>query len=200
MSYSPDRAFTDFIHQQLALPIIYERLGWKPIMLPTQQAISMDMDHGIDYVFEQPSGKIVAVQERFREVKYKDFADFTIRYRRDTNKILQRQESEYYKMKSDFFVYGITNGWKKNIEGITNFEKYAVINMAGVYRKIEEGFIQIQDNGRNHCSLTGNNIICPVKYNQDGSSSFFPVDIRYLARLWGTDLIVAQKGFLEAIS
>ena len=44
------------------------------------------MMDGIDYVFRN-GNTIMSVQERFREEKYKDFSDFTIRYRRDDNKI-----------------------------------------------------------------------------------------------------------------
>jgi hypothetical protein len=35
-----------------------------------------------------------------------------------------------------------------------------------------------------------------VKYNKDGSSSFFPIDISYLTQLWGESVLLAQKGFL----
>ncbi len=196
MSYFPDRAFTDFVHQKLALPLIYAPLGWKPVTLNADDARALDMESGIDYVYDLPTGGSCTVQERFREVKYKAYADFTIRYRRDGNVHAARHQSEYYKMKADYFVYGITNGWKERPEAITGFEKYAVINMSIVYRKIDEGAIIIQDNGRNYCSLSGSTITCPVKYNTDGSSSFFPVDIGFLARLWPEEIVVAQAGFL----
>lgn len=196
MPYSPDRTFTDHIHQHLAMPHIYAQLGWRPVTLNAEKARALDMDRGIDYVFERPQGGLVSVQERFREVKYKNFTDFTIRYRRDGNVHANRQQSEYFKMQADYFVYGITNGWKDKPAEISGFEKYAVVDLKQVYRRIDDGSIVIADNGRNHCSLSNDRITCPVKYNADGSSSFFPVDIQLLIRLWPVDVVLLQKGFL----
>lgn len=195
MSYNLDRAFTDLIHQKLALPVIYAPLGWKQVALDAAQTQALDMEKGIDYIFEDPAGSTISVQERFREVKYTAYTDFTIRYRRDGNMHAARQESEYFKMKADYFVYGITNGWKARPDKITGFEKFAVVNMKQVYQKIDAGAIVIQDNRNNYCSLSENVITCPVKYNTDGSSSFVPIDIRLLLRLWPDDVVVAQSGF-----
>lgn len=50
---------------------------------------------------------------------------------------------------------------------------------------------------KNKCEIVdGKRIKCPVKYNTDGSSSFFPIDISYLVKLWGNDMVIAQKVFL----
>lgn len=54
------------------------------------------MMDGIDYVFRK-NNDIMTVQERFREKQYQTFNDFTIRYRRDSNKVKDRYESVYYK-------------------------------------------------------------------------------------------------------
>ncbi len=66
-----------------------------------------------------------------------------------------------------------------------------------MYEKLDENKIIITDNGKNKCEIIdGNRLECPVKYNLDGSSSFFPIDISYLVKLWGDDMVIDQKGFL----
>jgi hypothetical protein len=151
---------------------------------------------GIDYVF-RINNSVMSVQERFREEQYKAYSDFTIRYRRDENKIENRHESEYYKMKAHYFTYGIIDSSKSDVKNASEFIKYAIIDLKKVYEKLDAGAIYISDNNENRCKIVdGNRIECPIKYNSDGSSSFFPIDITYLVRIWGEDMLVAQKGFL----
>jgi len=193
--YSADRAFTDYIHQELALPKIYAPINWTQVDLEANFAEKIDIQKGIDYVFRDINGNLITVQERFRESKYQNYSDFTIRYRRDGNIHQDRHKSEYYKMKADYFVYGITNCSKNETHKCTDFIKYAIIDLKKVYEKLDSGEIIIQDNGKNRCYITKNKIVCPVKYNRDGSSSFFPIEILYLVKLWGNETIIAQKGF-----
>ena len=139
----------------------------------------------------------MSVQERFRDKQYKDFTDFTIRYRRDFNKVGERHESEYYKMKAHYFTYGIIDSTKSNLKEASNFLKYAIIDLKRVYDKLDNNMIIISDNGKNTCEIVdGNRIECPVKYYTDGSSSFFPIDISFLVKIWGEEILIAQKGFL----
>jgi len=195
-NYKKDRAFTDFVHKQLALPLIYNSLGWSEVQLRKDYAKYIDMLDGIDYVFRKED-MVMSVQERFRDEKYKKFTDFTIRYRRDENKNESRHESEYYKMKAHYFTYGILNSSKGAINKSSSFLKYAIVDLEKVYEKLDSKAIFIVDNHKNECEIVdGNRIQCPVKYNTDGSSSFFPIDISYLVKLWGNDMIVAQNGFL----
>ncbi|WP_179338510.1 hypothetical protein [Winogradskyella ludwigii] len=195
-SYKNDRAFTDYVHKNIALPNIYAPIQWQEVKLKKEYAKHIDMMDGIDYVFRTENA-IKSVQERFREEKYKVFTDFTIRYRRDENKHEERHESEYFKMKAHYFTYGILDSSKKEINNASKFLKYAIIDLKKVYDKLDSGYIFISDNGKNKCQIVdGNRIECPVKYNTDGSSSFFPIDITYLVKLWGDDMLIAQKGFL----
>lgn len=195
--YDKDRSFTDYIHRNLALPIIYTPINWTQVELDDDYAEEIDMQQGIDYIFRDNNGNRKTVQERFREVKYKIYSDFTIRYRRDENIHQDRHQSEYYKMKADYFTYGITNCYKNvSLDKCTDFVKYAIIDLKKVYEKIDAGDIIIRDNGKNTCTLEENKIICPVKYNRDGSSSFFPIEISFLVQLWGEEIIISQKGFI----
>lgn len=194
--YQKDRAFTDYVHKHLAVPLIYNYLFWTEVQLRKDYAKYIDMMDGIDYVFRN-GDRIMSVQERFREEQYKDFSDFTIRYRRDENKVEERYESEYYKMKAHYFTYGIIDSSKKEVKNASGFIKYAIIDLEKVYNKLDSKAIFISDNNKNKCEIVdGNRIECPVKYNTDGSSSFFPIDISYLVKLWGSDMVIAQKGFL----
>ncbi|WP_369995162.1 hypothetical protein [Winogradskyella sp.] len=194
--YQRDRTFTNYVHKNLALPLVYKPLNWTEVQLRKDYAEYIDMMDGIDYVFKS-GDEIKTVQERFRDKKYKGFTDFTIRYRRDENKIEDRHESEYYKIKAHYFTYGIIDSTKAEFDKSTNFLKYAIIDLKKVYEKLDSKAIFISDNGKNKCKIVdGNRIQCPVKYNPDGSSSFFPIDISYLVKLWGNEMIIAQKGFL----
>jgi hypothetical protein len=194
-NYISDRAFTDHIHNNVAIPVIYNPINWAQVNLDPDDAVHIDMFQGIDYVFNH-NGATKTVQERFRERKYQQYSDFTIRYRRDGNMHSDRHQSEYYKMKADYFTYGITNCLKDDLTQCTDFLKYAIIDLRIVYSKIDAGDIFIRDNGRNTCRIIDNKIECPVKFNTDGSSSFFPIEISFLIDLWGNDIIIAQKGFI----
>ena len=195
-AYSRDRRFTDYIHKTVAIPQIYTPLNWKQVPLDEVVAEHIDIENGLDYLFRH-KGVIKTVQERFRDRKYQQYTDFTIRLRRDQNKHENRKKSEYYKMKASYFTYGITNYHKDDFSKCTDFLKYAVINMVKVYEKIDNNEIIIRDNGKNTCRLIEEKIIeYPVKYNRDGSSSFFPIDISLLVKLWGGDMVIAQKGFV----
>lgn len=193
--YISDRAFTDYIHKNVAIPHIYNNIDWEEVNRDEVEAEYEDIFNGIDYVFNDGT-QLVSVQERFREKKYQIYSDFTIRYRRDKNPLSDRHESEYYKIKANYFVYGITNCDKMHINDCDNFIKYAVVDLKKVYDKIDQGLIVIIDNKKNKCEIVDDKIVCPVKYNLDGSSSFFPIEISFLIKLWGNEMVIAQKGFL----
>ena len=197
-NYISDRAFTNYIHSYVAIPKIYNNIGWVQHNIDPEELERMDINKGIDYLFKDAEGNIKTIQERFRESKYQQYTDFTIRYRRDNNAHASRRQSEYYKMKASFFTYGITNCLKTGeLSSCTDFLKFAIIDLEKVYAKLDEGKIIIRDNGKNFCKIINNDTIeCPIKYNIDGSSSFFPIDIPQLVQLWGEDIVITQKGFL----
>lgn len=194
--YQKDRAFSDYIHSHLAVPLIYKSLKWREVQLRKDYANYIDMTDGIDYIFRQED-RILTVQERFRDCNYKNYSDFTIRYRRDENIVEDRHESEYYKMKAHYFTYGIIDKSKQEFSKASKFLKYAIIDLKKVYEKLDSNAIFISDNGKNKCEIVdGNRINCPIQYNRDRSSSFFPIDISYLVQLWGDEMLIDQKGFL----
>jgi hypothetical protein len=193
--YSSDRKFTDFVHAYLAIPLIYNSLNWKPILLEADEARKIDVEIGVDYVFES-NEKRISVQERFRDKKYVKYNDFTIRYEREFSTLENQVKSEFYKMKADYFVYGIINQSKEEFIQATDFLKFAVIDMKKIYQKIQQGDIIIENNRHNYCYAKGKKLYCPIKQNPDKSSSFFPIDVQILLKLWGSEMILMQKGFV----
>lgn len=198
-NYSLDRGFTDYVHNNIAIPKVYSQIGWVQHNINPESLEYLDLQKGIDYLFKAPDGSIKTVQERFREKMYANYSDFTIRYRRDENRNTDHVRSEYYKMEADYFTYGITNGMKSNFNSATDFLKVAIIDLKKVYQKIDSGLILIKNNGEKVCKIITENetrkMVCPVLFNRDHSSSFFPIEIRYLIELWGQEMVVYNKGF-----
>ena len=111
-NYSSDRSFTDYVHNHLAIPIIYRKLNWDISEIDAKVLETIDINEGIDYVLNNSSGETVLVQERFHDSFYSKYNDATLRFRRDQNQNPERIKSEFYKIKADYLVYGITNGSK----------------------------------------------------------------------------------------
>ncbi|WP_411768758.1 hypothetical protein [Winogradskyella sp. A3E31] len=194
-TYKSDRAFSNYVHQNIAIDKIYKSLDWTEVSFESNYGIHIDIADGVDYVFLKDK-KLITVQERFREAKYENYNDFTIRYRRDKNKHKDRHESEFYKLKAQYFIYGIVNGTKTQQTHCTDFLKYAVIDLEKFYEKINSGFIYVEDNNKNYSQIIDDSKLeCPIKHNRDGSSSFIPIDITQLITLWGNTMVIAQKGF-----
>lgn len=192
--YITDRLYTDYIHKNVAIPTVYSELGWKELPVDSDALKDLDIDYGTDYIFTK-DGLLMTVQERFREVKYKNYTDFTIRYRRDGNYHEERRKSEFYKIKANYFTYGITNCLKTELAICSTFIKVAIINLNVIYDKIDKGEIIIINNGKRLCEIKDGKLICPVIMNHDHSSSFVPFDIPSLVRLFGDEVIVYSKGF-----
>ena len=172
-------------------------MNWDEVSFgSTNYGSHIDKTDGVDYVFLKDK-QLITVQERFRESKYKQFTDFTMRYRRDNNKHQDRHESEFYKLKAQYFVYGIVNGLKTNLSSCTDFLKIAVVDIERLYEHIHSGLIYVNDNGKPTSQIIENTKLeCPIKYNKDGSSSFVPIDILQLIKLWDNSVVIFQKGFV----
>ena len=115
--YISDREFTDYVHENLAIPLIYNHLSQFPQDLNTKLSVNVDMSNAVDqFMIDDIHKKIVTVQERFREYKYHYYDDFTIRYEREFNIHEERRQSQFFKLDVDFFVYGIINSSKYDKE------------------------------------------------------------------------------------
>ena len=195
-----DWAFSTFVHHNMAIPIIYESLGWKIISIKAEEAIELDIHHGIDYVLADNKNVRITVQERFRDNFYAtQYNDATLRFRRELNPDPKRIESEFYKIKADFLVYGIVNGKKFEDQRhtLTGFNKWVVLDLKFVQEKFNTDLIKIiTRSGKRTCWIENKILHCPENLNPDGSSSFLPFDIKLINELWGQQPIIAQKGFL----
>jgi len=197
MGYQEDRDFTDFVHENIAVYSIYGELNWSEYLVNKKLLDEIDMHHGIDYVFTDDTGKKIFIQERFRESKYNIYNDATIRYRRDRNSKADRRKSEFFKMKADVLVYGITNGSKRynSRHTLTDFLKWVVIDLNFLREQFINGQMKIIRSASINCRIESGILLCPVNFNRDSSSSFIPIDIPLLHSLWGTKAILAQKGY-----
>ena len=199
MGYNEDREFTDYIHDNLAIPLIYSPLNWKVQKISSQRLTeNADIFTAIDaFLINITKERIITVQERFRECKYVKYNDFTIRYKRDFNKHEERKLSEFFKLDADYFVYGIVDTYKYQKEKATKFLKYAVIDIKILKSLFDTNQIIIDESIKGlFCVLKNNKIYCPVNFNRDNSSSFIPIDIRLLKKLFGNSGVILQsEGF-----
>lgn len=196
MPYKQDRKFTNAVHDNLAMKIIYPKLHWVIQPLNPKLCKNIDMHNAVDYMaVDSKTQSIRTIQERFREYKYRNYTDFTIRYKRPENPDPGRRQSEFFKLDADYFVYGIINASKENVDEATDFVKYAVVDLEKVLGLIESGQIVVDANLQSYrCQRDGNRMLCPVIRNKDHSSTFVPIDIAILSRI-APDAIVLQKGF-----
>lgn len=198
MGYKSDRAFTDYVHNNLAIDKIYGQLNWTPQLLNKNVTNNVDLTNAVDYfLIDNNNNKIITVQERFRESQYQTYTDFTIRFEREYNPNENRRLSEYYKLSADYFVYGIINKSKFDVEKATDFIKFAVIDIVALKELMDTGKIVVNRSLSGlKCKVIDGVLNCPVNYNRDRSSSFFPVDIKLLADLLPNEnVIVLQRGF-----
>jgi hypothetical protein len=196
-NYADDRKFTNYVHVHLALPLIYKPMNWQLVDMDPNELQRLDLKSGIDYVFLNESSKKIGIQERFRELKYKHYNDFTLRYRRDFNINTSQHESEFFKVKAHYMVYGICNAGKTDNEKslLTDFVKFAVIDLRLLFKKLDAGEILIQE-GNHVSTIEHHKMLVPIKHNTDRSSSFVAFDILQLNQLFGNEhIILYQKGF-----
>ena len=196
-TYSTDRAFTDYVHEHLALPQIYEPMGWCQQWMPEPLQKLLDLEEGVDYLMEDKRGKALRVQERFRDSYAKDYTDCTLRYRRDQNAHEERRASEFFKIQADYLLYGITNGSKfaDKRATLTGFLKYAVVDLRVLMQAVQAGQIILQAGGL-QSRIEGDKMIAPIIPNRDPSSTFVAFDVLQLRQLFdGEGIILAQQGY-----
>ena len=181
----------------LAIPIIYRKLNWDISEIDAKVLETIDINEGIDYVLNNSSGETVLVQERFRDSFYSKYNDATLRFRRDQNQNPERIKSEFYKIKADYLVYGITNGSKfpEKRHTLTDFIKWVVLDLNFIRIQFELGKIKIVTSSKINCWIEDDVLHCPENFNPDGSSSFIPFDVLLLVNLFGYRPIIEQQGY-----
>ena len=196
--YSSDRQFTDYVHDNLAVPLIYKPLNWHPQQMNSSLMTNADMMNAVDcFLIDGNNNKIITTQERFREYHYHNYTDFTIRFEREFNPHEERKLSEFFKLDADYFVYGIINQSKFNKEKATHFVKYAVIDLNILRSLFDNGKIVVDRELEGlRCKVIDGIMHCPVNQNHDKSSSFIPVDIKLLKLYFSKEkVILKEEGF-----
>ena len=197
-TYREDRAFTEYVHRCLALPLIYRELGWSPFRLTPSETRQLDRDHGIDRIFYTAEGNLVSVQERFRAGTYAaKYNDVTLRYRRDYNQHAERRWSELFKIRADYLLYGIVDGRKADVPSISTFKKVVLLYIPGLLAKLKQGEIIIREEQVGKSYWRDGKMIIPVNHNRDKSSSFVVFDVPLIHRAWPEEIIVRQRGFIQ---
>lgn len=164
-----DWNFTDRVHQK-ASDLIYK----KNIKIE-KATLKQDCNEGIDYWATTESGKRFAIQERFR-TKNKftvNSREFTLRYKRPDSISSNQNKSEFFKIKADMLLYGITNNESTDDHEI-GFKRYVVVDLNELMRAIKDGKILIdenQNNNRNAPYLSQNQIYAVVKKNHEQSTN-----------------------------
>jgi hypothetical protein len=189
--YVSDREFTDYVHSVLAIPLIYQAIQWQQMEIPKDILEELDINHGIDYIFKDIHERTLKIQERFREVKYQRYNDFTLRYQRPHNADSSRHQSEFFKIEADYMVYGITNGYKTDLSTVTSFVKYAIIDLKELMIKIDGGEITFSKE-LNYSEIIDGKFVCPINQNRDYSSNFVAFDIPLLLNYFKEDTIVIK--------
>jgi hypothetical protein len=94
--------YTDRIHRTIAIPRFYDLNGFNDVQ--SMVGTSADLHDGIDYI-ATVNGDPVTIQERFRRYQYRNYGDITFRYDSKMNRAVR----EYFKIKADYFLYGVVN-------------------------------------------------------------------------------------------
>ncbi|MFS0982430.1 hypothetical protein [Enterococcus casseliflavus] len=204
-NYNSDRSFTDYVHVNLAVPIIYSKLEWNCLPLHTDYTNQRDMQDGIDYQATDEHGFKITIQERFRDAFYADRNDFTMRYTRENSLRENEQKSEFFKIDATYFIYGITNG-KKFADArhtLTGIIRYVVVDVNELKNLFRKGIIKVP-NGIQYSSRivndeNGRQVLYTAKLaNRDGSSEFIAIDPAQLRQILGqniSNVIIDQIGF-----
>jgi hypothetical protein len=196
--FDKDFIFTKKVHDKLAKKIIYEKLNWQIQELNINIAKSLDVNNAVDrFAYDKNSKKIITIQERFREKKYFNYSDFTIRYKREKNNNTDRVNSEFFKLDCDYFVYGIIDESKENVDNSKKFLKFVVIDVFELKNLFKINRIVINDKSNSKkCIFVNNVLTCPVIYNKDDSSSFVPIDVfELINNFFDSKVILKQEGF-----
>lgn len=187
MHYKEDRFFTDKVHHDIAVPLIYKKMQWSNIRQATEYE---DNSRAIDYVAEDKDSYTIVVQERFRRSKQAaNFTDFTLRYQRFS---AQQHFSEFYKMFQTatsilkyFMIYGV-------ISNNYSLERFAVINLNIFYEAIQHGTIIVGKNNSIFSKVEDNIMFAGLGFNRDKSSSFVSFDINLLKQIIPSAIILSS--------
>ena len=105
-----------------------------------------------------------SVQERFRLLgKFTENSqEFTLRYKRVNSQRKNEKQSEFFKIKADYLLYGITTNQSTN-ENVVEFKRYVFIDLNLLLKEINQGNINIYKNLDNKKTI---HILVMIKFLQ----------------------------------
>ncbi len=189
-----DWAFTDAVHN-LALQDIY-----KPGFTISKASSTDDLQHGIDYWSVSKSGKVISIQERFRTLnKFTENSDeFTLRYGRPNSQSSEQTESEFFKIKAQMLLYGITETADRK-EIPDKFKRWVIVDVPGLLEAVLDGSILIDENENNkrHIPYLRNSVpVAVVKNNYErgsGNSSLLIFSVSHILRTHSLRKLVLRE-------
>lgn len=196
-----DWSFSDNAHST-ALEIIYKKFA--NIVSVEKANKSDDLNNGIDYWVSYKKEKEIiteSVQERFRLLgKFTENSqEFTLRYKRENSQRENEKQSEFFKIKADYLLYGITTNQATN-ENVIGFKRYVFIDLNLLLKEINKDNINIDenlDNKKNNPYISNDKVYAIVKNNYEdksGNSSLLIFDVRDVIGL-NPDIVVYQYGY-----
>lgn len=165
-----------------------------------------DCENGIDYFATMPNGNNFSIQERFRTLnKFTiNSQEFTIRYSRPTSISENQKQSEFFKIKADLLLYGITNNENKNFNVPVEFRRFVVVNLRDLFKAINNDEILIDENLDNkrykpYISNTGkiNAIVKENIEDTSGNSKLLIFNAAQILRLKNYNIIVKEYNYID---
>lgn len=195
-----DWKFSDKVHQYVLENEIYNHhfFNLKEVTKATKRE---DQDEGIDYWAVCSDGRY-SIQERFRELsKYtKNSLEFTLRYERNGSISNNQKKSEFFKIKANYLLYGITENQKVDSK-ITGLKRFVFINIQELYKEINNGNIIIDENKENRLEpyVNKENIPCAIvkknHENKSGNSSLVIFNVSHLYEI-NKNIVFSSEGYL----
>lgn len=208
--YSLDRKETDSRHSYSAVKQLYAMNGLTRELSKQEagkifegniSAERLDVDYGVDYVFEDRVGNLRFIQERLRPAgKYSVYNDITIRYARVKNSTEFEKIKKFIAQFSDKTLkYASENSHTQNpvpsiwlsyafINDSTKMiQKHVFVNLRVLYELIKEGKIVPTEPGGYYYDLkhgyfdkTDQIFYAPIIVDRDGSASMLALNIPML--------------------
>lgn len=191
MYYRDDRSFTDNVHNKIAVPMIYSKLGWHDSY---SAPVYEDNNFAVDYHAFDINNREIIIQERFRRSdRANNFTDFTLRYQRPSDR---QHFSEFFKMLQTvttftqypyFMVYGVVTYEHKLL-------RFAVIDLVEFFEAIENHDIIVGARKSIFSKVEDHIFFSGLGFNKDYSSSFVSFDVPLLKEMFPS-MIILSEGF-----
>lgn len=181
-------------------------IAYKKDSIISKATFQEDSENGIDYWAKTPNGKNLSIQERFRTLNRFTInsQEFTIRYTRPNSTSENQKKSEFFKIKADLLLYGITNNENKNTENPVEFRRFVVVNLHELFRAINNNDITIDenlDNKKNKPYLSSLGIVTAISKDNvedsKGNSKLLIFNVSHILKLKNYKIILKEYNYIN---